>query len=237
MEMTISLWITGLIFLGSILGGGLVGILHPIIKEKYFYLNIFCGGMLAGLLGFDLIPETMNQYKSIGLIAGASAGILLMFATDNFLHAFKYFAIKQHEVFIMLFIALVIHSIPAGMALGFTFDETKDSLLRAVLVHHVPEGIVIMASVLYSKVKMSLFWIVCGLISITVGINVYLGLTLNVQSLKVNTMFMGAAIGTLSYVTFYEILWKGYKRHPSWLMLGTIVFGILVIKLFFKIAM
>lgn len=235
--MTISLWITGLIFLGSILGGGLVRILHPIIKEKYFYLNIFCGGLLAGLLSFDLIPETMNQYQSIGLIAGASAGILLMFATDHFLHGFKHSAIKRPEVFIMLFIALLIHSIPAGMALGLNFDETKDSLLRAVLVHHIPEGIVLMASVLYLKVKISFFWLVCVLISLTVGINVYLGLTLNVQSFKVSTMFMGAAIGTLSYVTFYEILWKGYKRHPSWQMLGTLLLGTLVIKLFFFIAM
>ena len=237
MEVTISLWITGLIFGGSILGGGLVRILHPIIKEKYFYLNIFCGGMLAGLIAFDLIPETMNEYQHIGLIAGASAGILLMLAADNFLHAFNHSAIKRPEVFLMLFIALVIHSIPSGMALGLNYDETKDSLIRAVVVHHVPEGIVVMASVIYSKLNISFFWIVCGLISITVGINVYLGLTLNLHSLKGSTIFMGAAIGTLSYVTFYEILWKGYKKHPSWMMLGTLLIGIFAIKIFLTIAL
>lgn len=231
-DIKVSLVIMGFIFLGTVLGGGLVKLFFPLLQDKYYYLTVFCGGLLAGLLGFELIPETIGSFERLGLLAGASAGIFIMVVADKYIHQIKHSGFQNPQMVFMLFIALLIHSVPTGIALGINFGEGEAALLPAVLVHHVPEGIVLMASLLISKANIHLFWLFCFLLSAAVAINLYLGLTVNFESHKIPTLFMGAAVGTLSYVTFYEILWKSLKKYSSFIMLLVILSGVLSIRLF-----
>lgn len=231
-EVKISLIIMGLIFIGAALGGGLVRILFPFLKGKYYYLPLFCGGVLAGMLGFELIPETIASYEALGLVAGGSMGILLMILADKYMHNLKHTRIQKPKIIFILFLALFIHSIPTGIALGINFGESDTSLLNVVLVHHVPEGMVLMASLLISKVSVNLFWLLCIMLSALVAVNLYVGMTLNFISPKMTTLFMGAAVSTLSYVTFYEILWKNIRKYLSFTMLFVIISGTLFIRLY-----
>lgn len=231
-DIKVSLTIMGFIFMGTVLGGGLVKMFYPLLRYKYYYLTVFCGGLLAGLLAFELIPETIGSYERLGLLTGASGGIFIMILADKYIHQIKHSGLQNPQIILMLFIALLIHSVPTGIALGINLGEGEAALLPAVLVHHVPEGIVLMASLLISKANIHLFWLLCFLLSAAVTINLYLGLTVNFESHKIPTMFMGAAVGTLSYVTFYEILWKSFKKYSSFIMLFVILSGILSIRLF-----
>lgn len=220
------------IFLGSLTGGLAVTVFSKVFKKDYFYLYVFCGGILAGILGFDLVPELMTSYRPIGIAAGISLGIFFMLLMDKMLHNSKHTYIKDSETFMMLFLALLFHSIPSGLALGINFQNghfQNLTLLSAILIHHIPEGMVMMVSVFYSQMRIVTFWMFCLVLSLAVGINTYLGMTLDIQSIKLQTIFMGVAIGTLGYVTFYEVLWKGLKKHFTLKMLivallGTIFF-------------
>jgi hypothetical protein len=49
-------------------------------------LPVFCGGILAGILGFDLVRELMSNYRPVGIMAGVSLGIFLLLLMDRFLH-------------------------------------------------------------------------------------------------------------------------------------------------------
>lgn len=230
-----SLYIMAFIFLGTLLGVVVVMLISKVFHKNSFYLNVFCGGVLAGILGFDLIPELMTNYRPIGLMAGISMGIFFMILMERFIHNTKYAQIDHPETFMLLFLALLFHSIPTGIALGIDYqgDHFQDSaLLGAILIHHIPEGMVMMVSVIYSRMKVNVFLIFCFLLSLGVGINTYLGITLDFQSIKLRTMFMGIAIGTLGYVTFYEILWRGLKEYFTIKMFITAMLGIIFLKFY-----
>jgi zinc transporter, ZIP family len=233
-----SFYIMIFIFLGTLSGGVAVTLFTKVFHKNSFYLNVFCGGILAGILGFDLIPELMSNYRPVGIMAGISLGIFFMLLMDRFLHNSKHNQIEYQETFMLLFLALLFHSVPTGLALGINFQDDhfqEPVLLGAILIHHIPEGMVMMVSVLYSKMKLKHFWIFCFLISFAVGINTFLGIILDFQSLKLRTMFMGVAIGTLGYVTFYEVLWKGLKKHLTIKMLMAGLLGILFLRLYLEL--
>lgn len=60
-------------------------------------------------------------------------------------------------------------------------------------------------------------------------------MTINTGSIKIQTLLLGAALGTLSYVTLYEILWKGASDRFTPLMVGAVLAGFLTF-LFLQIA-
>jgi zinc transporter, ZIP family len=158
-----------------------------------------------------------------------------MFLMDRFLHTNKYAQIEYSETFILLSLALLFHSLPTGIALGLDFqgDHFQDSaLLVAILIHHFPEGMVMMVTVLYSRMKVNVFLIFYFLLSLGVGINTYLGIAFDFQSIKLKTMFVGIAIGTLGYVTFYEVLWKELKEHLTIKMFIAAMLGILFLRFY-----
>jgi zinc transporter, ZIP family len=233
-----SLYIFIFIFLGTVSGGAAVTLINKVFHKDTLYLNVFCGGILAGILGFDLVPELMSIYRPIGLMAGISLGIFFMLLMDRFIHNSSDNHIEHSETLMLLFLALLFHSIPSGLALGIDFqgEHFQDSvLLGAILIHHIPEGMVMMVSVIYSKMKVSTFWIFCLVLSLAVGINTFLGITLDIQSIKLRTIFMGIAVGTLGYVTIYELLWKGLKSHLTLKMFMAALLGIVFLRFYLSL--
>lgn len=233
-----SLYIFIIIFLGTVFGGVVVTVIIKVFHKDTFYLNVFCGGILAGILGFDLIPEFMSHYRPVGILAGISLGIYFMLLMDRFLHNSSHTDIEHPETMMLLFLALLFHSIPAGIALGIEFngEHFQNSVfLGAILIHHIPEGMVMMVSVIYSKMKLKTFYILCLVLSLAVGVTTFLGITLDFQSIKLRTMFMGIAVGTLGYVTFYELLWKGLKKHLSLKSIFAAILGLVFIRFLLSI--
>lgn len=233
-----SLYIFIFIFFGMVSGGVAVTIISKVFHKDTLYLNVFCGGILAGIVGFDLVPELMSHYRPLGIMAGISLGILFMLLMDRFLHNSSLTIFEHPETIMLLFLALLFHSIPSGIALGIDFQAGhlhESVLLGAILIHHIPEGMVMMVSVLYSNMKLKSFWIFCFVLSLAVGVNTFLGIILDFQSIKLRTMFMGIAVGTLGYVTFYELLWKGIKRHLALKMILAAILGFLIIRFYLSI--
>lgn len=238
-EIKGSLFIMMLIFMGALSGGIAAKFISHFLKKDYLYLQVFCGGILAGLLGFDVIPETLENYRPLGIYAGLSIGALFMIIMDRYVHHGKHASFERPNMYMILFIALLFHSIPTGVALGMSFQNEQfqqPSLFTAILVHHIPEGVVLMISVLVSNVKARIFWILCLLLSFSVGITTYSGMTIQTDSVKVQTLFLGAAIGTLSYVAFYEILWKGFRAKSNFKMVSVAILGTLSFFLLLQIA-
>lgn len=232
-EIRTSLIIWVVIFLGTAIGGLAVPFIRRYFHRNHLYLNVFCGGILAGLLAFDLIPEIVHHYQPIGIFSGVSLGIFMMLLFEKYLHSTKHIDTEYQDTFFLLFFSLFIHSIPTGLALGLNFTEhhfQHPSLLIAILIHHIPEGMVLMVTVLNSKQKVKIFVLLSCLLSFAVGVNTYLGMSLNLHSLKLQTMIMGIAIGSLSYVTFYEILWKGFRSHLTIKMIIGACLGLVFLR-------
>lgn len=201
--------------------------LKPLLNKNYLYINVFCGGLLAGLLGFDLIPETLEKYDSLGVFTGISIGILLIILIDTMFHK-QNIAKLQSRVYIFLILALFLHSIPTGIALGFDLNEGGNSaLLNAILIHHIPEGIILMTTVTAIEKTVITFLGLAFILSLSVGLNVLIGVSSEIESLKIHTVFTGTAIGTIGYVTLYEIIWKSIKVLPKGKVVLFVCLGII----------
>ncbi len=238
-EIRTSIIIGVFIFFGTALGGLAVPFIRRYFNRNHLYLNVFCGGILAGLLAFDLIPEVVSKYQHIGIVSGVSLGIFMMLLFEKYLHSAKHIESEYQETFFLLFLSLFIHSIPTGLALGLNLSEQHfyhPSLLIAILIHQIPEGMVLMVTALNSKQKVKKFIVFSCLLSFAVGLNTYLGMSIDLHSPKLQTMIMGIAIGSLSYVTFYEILWKGFRSHQTIKMIIGACFGLVFLRVFLVFA-
>ena len=141
-----------------------------------------------------------------------------MISMELFLHRKSHLSDVNQGIFYLLFVALLIHSITTGITFGMSLQQGQSinyGLLLAFIFHHIPEGIIIMTSIPDSKGKNSLFTIFCFTLTIVIGLNIFMGLNIRVGSVKWNTIMMGMTIGTMGYVTFYELLWKKSKNLPK----------------------
>lgn len=227
------------ILLGTLTGGFLTLLVSKYLRLNHAYINVFCGGLLMGILILDLIPETLLSLSPLGIFIGISAGILLVFSIDRIVHQYKHNSNIGVFSFVLLISALYLHSVPTGIALGLNMDEgyLKNSFFAAaIILHHIPEGVIIMAAVIHHKMKPGYFAVICLFLSFIVGVNFYWGLNIKFDSLKLYTLITGAAIGTLCYVTFYEILWKSILSLSITKVLITVVIAITTLKVFMIIA-
>ncbi|WP_153127506.1 ZIP family metal transporter [Peribacillus tepidiphilus] len=207
-----------LVFSGLMAGGVLGMMFGFILKTKIERLFVLCGGLLLGLITFELIPESLEQYRGLGLILGALSGTLLMTVTDTFLHkTFVNSQVKSEHLhsFLFLVFAICIHNLPTGLALGANMESSAlhlSPLLTATFLHHIPEGLTLMASIALVGYKYLLFLVSTVFLSLVLGGSFFTGLAIGEQSHKLNTLLMGGAIGTLAFVTVHELLLKYKKR-------------------------
>jgi zinc transporter, ZIP family len=68
-----------------------------------------------------------------------------------------------------------------------------------------------------------------------IGLNIFMGLNMRWDSIKWNTVMMGMTIGTMGYVTFYELLWKKSKSLPKGKVAFVVLLGMIGIHYFLRL--
>lgn len=151
-NLLIAFIISFLAFLGMYIGGVSATYLKSYLPGNIHRLYIFCGGLLAGLLIFEVIPESIKQYDQMGLIIGGILGLFVIITIDNMIHNKAISNNKKKNYIhgiIFLIIAVAIHNIPTGLVLGSNITDhsiTGSPLLLVLFLHHIPEGITLMVS-------------------------------------------------------------------------------------------
>ncbi|WP_251555080.1 ZIP family metal transporter [Neobacillus muris] len=236
-DIKISFLITLLIFGAMFLGGLTIRLMFLFLNKNTVYLQILCGGLLTGLFVFELLPDTFSHFQTIGIFTGISAGIFIMITTEVLLHNNSSIHRGNHETVYLLLVALIIHSIPTGVTFGMSLQLGQlmnYGLLTAFILHHIPEGMIIMGSFPNIQGKNSLFIFNCFILSIMIGINIFLGQNIRIDSLKWNTVLMGMTLGTMSYVTFYELLWKKSRNLPKGKVALIVLIGMIGMHYFIR---
>lgn len=235
-EIKLSSVVVLLIFSGMFLGGSSIQFMSLLLKRNSLYLQIFCGGLLVGLFAFELLPDVFRDFRLIGIFTGISIGIFIMFMIEIIIHK-NTFQTEHTDTIYFLLVALFIHSIPTGISFGMSLQSGQMinyGLLIAFFLHNVPEGMVIMASMPLIKKKNKLFVTFCFTLSMVIGLNIFMGMYMRVDSIKWNTVMMGMTIGTMGYVTFYELLWKKSKKLAKGKVGLIVVLGMVCIHYFLR---
>ncbi|MDH8001271.1 ZIP family metal transporter [Bacillus cereus] len=225
---------------GGLLLGGAIGIItKQFMEEQTYNLYAFCGGVLFGLLCLDLIPDTFSEHSPIGPILGIVLGFLFMMLAHTYFHVHKQKGENQQalQIFLFLSLAICIHNIPTGMALGSALVHNKElgsSLLLAITIHHIPEGLALIIPFLFTKSKTVIFVITVLLLSVVLGMSTILGGFIQSEAIHLRSIIMGSAIGTLGYVAIYEMLWKAKRKmNPISFFIFTLT-GLAMVQMYIK---
>jgi len=208
MPYVISLYL----FLGTNAGALAAFLFYKVPKIKASHLYVLCGVILTALLALELIPHALEEYSFISVAFGASLGVLSCMCLHGL---FKGVSSSTYRPALFITMAIAIHNIPAGLAIGSTLDNEQftASFIVATVIHQIPEGLAIMTSLLLSgrrRMPIILFFIFSILLS---GIFLFfssIGHSLELPE-KSNGLLLGTAIGFLLFTALVEFLFKKHS--------------------------
>ena len=220
--MILRITIIGL--LAGVIGTGLGGIISALFKRNVDkYLDFFMG--LSGgvmLVVFDLMKESMNEMGVLPTVIFIFIGVLLTMFLKT-----KLDMSKEMKAGYLIFISILLHNLPEGLAIGSSFMSTETlgmTLAIIIGIHNVPEGLAMALSLVGSKMKISkviLFTIIAG---IPMGIGSFIGAYFGGVFHSLIGVFLALAAGTMMYVVLEEIFPKSRSLYCIiGFLIGTII--------------
>ena len=201
----------------------------------------FIGGLMIAIVCFDLIPESVglsNVYiTTIGIILGLILSLLLDGKLDHN-HLPNSTNGKFLKSGIFMSVAIGIHHIPIGFALGSLLSTAPIKgihLAIAIILHGIPEGLALGLFFNESNLGVLSLIIISIATSVPMGLGAFLGGILSGISPIVISLTLSFTGGMILYIIYSETLpnsretWKG-RLSTIGIVIGMIS-GILIISL------
>jgi len=213
---------------GMGIGGFIAYFIRNIGNNKIPVLVNMAIGITYSLLFLEIVPESLK----IGGVFFTVVGLVLGFIFANQMeHFFDRVIIitsePRKDIYlrsgILLAIAVSIHNLPTGIALGsslYLSQEIAQNLAITMVLHTMPEGIAV--GIPLALADFSLFSIMKSalIVAIPTGIGTFIGYIFGMILPFVLSLSLGIAVGTIFVVSYSDII------KPSWNDIG-IIKGIL----------
>lgn len=213
-------------FIGFIVGifgttlGGIISIFFVRNNKKLLSLILsFTAGLILSIVTFDLIPNAIELSNMKITLLGILIGIIIVVGVENIFYKFK--SNLQNNILksgLLMGIAIAIHNIPEGLAIGSGFMFTSDMGFKLAIIislHNLPEGIA-MATPLkmggFKGIKIIIYTILAG---IPTGIGAFFGTILGSISNSFIGLCFAIAAGTMLYITCGELIPNSKDIHKS----------------------
>jgi len=231
-------------FVVGILGtslGAIIALLFVHDNKKILSIILsFTAGLILSIVTFDLIYEAIELSNIRMTSFGIFIGTIIVVFMENILYKLQ--INKNNNKFIksglLMALAIAIHNIPEGLAIGSGFMFTADMGFKLAIIislHNLPEGIA-MATPLkisgFKGIKIIIYSILAG---IPTGIGAFFGTILGGISDSFIGLCFAIAAGTMLYVTCVELIPNCKDIHstrlaPVILCIGFII-GIIIINI------
>lgn len=235
---------TGFSFLGTAAGAFMVFFLRDTVSPKLHkcFLNFASGVMIAASVWSLLLPA-IETAKEQGLVewlpavAGFLAGGLFLFLLDKLLPHLHAGAEKPEGMnssfrrTTMLILAVTLHNIPEGMAVGLSFALAAkgdsavtmagaSALAIGMALQNLPEGAAISLPLMkegMSKPRAFVYGALSGAVEPAAGL---LGVVFAFAVVNIMPYMLAFAAGAMIYVVVDELIPEGYSEHSN---LGTLM--------------
>ncbi len=133
-------------------GGAVVALFGDFDMRTYDGLLGFAAGVMTAVATLGLTHEALALGGTWTTLTGLAAGTAALFAFDRFLpheHEDLSFACKnplEYRRGLLLFVAMTLHNVPEGLAVGTSYAaQPRLGLLLALAIalHNIPEGIAV----------------------------------------------------------------------------------------------
>lgn len=235
-------------FIGTSLGAFLVFFMKDKISVKLEKILLgFAGGvMIAASVWSLIIPaieqsESMGKWSFIPAVVGISLGVLFLFVLDSVIPHLHVNSEKPEGLKLnckkstMLVLAVTLHNIPEGMAVGVAlagayFGNTGITLTAGLVlaigiaIQNIPEGAIIsmpLRSGGFSKRKAFAYGVLSGLVE-----PIFAGITILLTSVVTPILpyLLSFAAGAMIYVVIEELIPESQTgEHSNWATISFVV--------------
>lgn len=169
--------------------------------------------IIFGFVLMEIVPESVEIGGLLATAIGMFIGVTLIHQFEKWSHKVVIITSNpQKDLFlrtgVFLSIAVAIHNFPTGIAMGASFLNSPEAgvqLAIAMILHNIPEGLAIGMPLVLGGI--SFFFIMFAVIFVAVptSIGTYIGAQLGLVWPSFLGLLLGLAVGTLLYVTAFEI--------------------------------
>lgn len=222
------------VFFSLLTGVGISIFISKWLKVKIDYILSLCSGVLCGVLFLELIPHSFSEYKPGSVFLGIIVGLLLMMIIDKFMHNNSHHGgLDKTASFYFLILAITLHNLPSGLALGNHVDH-DGHLFHLVVFHHIPEGMTLMMIYFATSLKLRHLFVSLVFLSLSLYGFTLIGSVFPIRNGHFLGVLLGMASSTIGYVAIFELflpsLKKGYHSlHWLSLLTGIFIAGLLLI--------
>lgn len=196
-------------------------------------------GLMISIISFDILPGAFEQGGVLLALVGVISGLGLGLSLDSITKLFTSYINKDQgssiKTGMALTIAIALHSIPEGIALGTLCaisPKTGIKVALIVMVHSIPEGIAVAIPLKKGGLKGKALGAICVILGTLMGVGAMAGYAATGLSPIIITLAMGFAAGIIVYVVCEELIpeskeiWNG--RLTTVAVVIGIIFGILI---------
>lgn len=211
------------------------------IKDRRFQgmMMGLAAGLMTAIACFDILPGAFEQggvlVTVLGIIIGLMTGLSLENMTDAFTNGTYRKKSNSLKTGIMLTLAIALHNIPEGIAIGALFAISAETGLKVALIvmlHSIPEGMSIAVPLIKGGVNGKTLGVICATLSCIMGMGAMIGFVASSLSPTIVTLTMGFAAGVILYIVCEELIpeskevWNG--RLTTVAVVVGMILGILI---------
>ena len=197
-------------FIGTVIGSLFVYVMKKELNKKIeIIIYGFAAGVMMAALIWSLIMPAMEQSVSmVPIVIGLVIGVLLFFVIDKIMEG----RVKKID---NLMLAVTLHNIPEGMAVGVAFASylvgglslsACYALAIGIAIQNFPEGTVVSFPLLkkgYSKNKAFLYGFISGLFEL---LGTLITLVFTSFIISIMPVMLSIAAGAMMYVIVIELI-------------------------------
>jgi ZIP family zinc transporter len=229
-------------FLASVIGlftGGIfVWIFKTIAHRRISMIYSVSAGMILSLVFLDILPESVEVGGLSPSLIGLTLGILFfvyLHSKTSYLTIITNDSQKDLLLYtgIVLTLSISLHNIPTGIIIGASHHmEVGDSLLSALILHTIPEGIALLSPLLLAGYGLTTLIAISFFVSIPIGLSAMIGESIGLGSPSLLSLLISFAMGIILVVTIKEILIEAFRKSNAILCSGYFIMGFFSIYLF-----
>jgi ZIP family zinc transporter len=208
---------------GTIIGGLLAFLIGKRAREPRPFLA-FAGGMMVAVVFFDMLLESEELGGMMRMVIGTAAGgVFFALAEPLFSHSGEP---SLYSTGILVLIGIAMHNLPEGLAVGSSLVESRQmaiSLGLLMLVHDIPEGIVVCLPLQLSGMKIRRVFVLALITGLPTAFGAVLGTAIGSISREMISFCISFASGAMLYISLKELIPAAGKHKVFWSLMGLCV--------------
>jgi len=228
--------------LGTCFGSALAVMTKKFSENMTNYLLAFAGGVMMSLVFFDLMPEALEASNVWIVVGGILIGLIAITILDTIVKKITVITDgtqdsgpkNQKSILksgIVMLIAVGIHNIPAGIAIGAGgAHDAQIGVMMALMfaLHNIPEGMALSAPLSAGGVKGRNVVLLASLSGAPTLIGAVIGMLIGNISDGIMVITLSGIGGIMLYMIFVEIIPEAIETTKSRFLMLTILLGVLV---------